>query len=91
MFPQLEIGADPEGVARYAREIERMGFDGLAVFDHVLGAHPDRPGGWSGPYTHESLFHEPFVLYGYLAAITTRLELVTSVIILPQRQAALVA
>ena len=91
MFPQLEIGADPEGVARYAREIERMGFDGVAVFDHVLGAHPDRPGGWSGPYTHESLFHEPFVLYGYLAAITTRLELVTSVIILPQRQAALVA
>lgn len=91
VFPQLEIGADPTVIARYATEIERMGFDGIVVFDHVLGAHPERPGGWTGPYTHESMFHEPFVLYGYLAAITERLELVTSVIILPQRQAALVA
>lgn len=91
VLPQLEIGTDPEVIARYAREIEEMGFDGVVVFDHVLGAHPDRPGGWSGPYTHESLFHEPFVLYGFLAAITKKLELVTSVIILPQRQAVLVA
>jgi probable F420-dependent oxidoreductase len=91
VLPQLEIGADPEVIARYAREIEAMGFDGVVIFDHVLGAHPDRPGGWSGPYTHESMFHEPFVLYGFLAAITKKLELTTSVIILPQRQAALVA
>lgn len=91
VLPQLEIGADADVIARYAREIEEMGFDGVVVFDHVLGAHPDRPGGWSGPYTHESMFHEPFVLYGFLAAITKTLELVTSVIILPQRQAALVA
>lgn len=91
VFPQTEIGAEPEGVAHYVRELERMGFDHMVVYDHVLGAHPDRPGGWHGPYTHESLFHEPFVLFGYLAAITARLELATSVIILPQRQAALVA
>jgi probable F420-dependent oxidoreductase len=91
VFPQLEIGTDPKVIARYATEIERMGFDGIVVFDHVLGAHPDRQGGWTGPYTHESMFHEPFVLYGYFAAITERVELVTSVIILPQRQAALVA
>jgi probable F420-dependent oxidoreductase len=91
VFPQLEIGTDPGTIARYAREIERMGYDGIVVFDHVLGAHPDREGGWGGPYTHASMFHEPFVLYGYLAGIATRLELVTSVIILPQRQTALVA
>lgn len=91
VLPQLEIGTDPDVIARYARGIERMGYDGVVVFDHVLGAHPDRPGGWTGPYTHESMFHEPFVLYGYLAAVTTTLELITSVIILPQRQAALVA
>lgn len=96
VFPQLEIGAEPDGVARYAREIERMGYDHLAIYDHVLGVHPDRPPGWTGPYasapyTHESLFHEPFVLFGYLAAITSRLELVTAVIVLPQRQTALVA
>jgi len=96
VFPQLEIGADPAEIARYAREVERMGFDHLVIYDHVLGAHPDRPPGWSGPharapYTHESLFHEPFVLFGYLAGITRRLELTTAVIILPQRQTALVA
>jgi len=91
VFPQLEIGADPADLARYARELERMGFDHMVIYDHVLGAHPDRPGGWTGPYTHASLFHEPFVLYGYLAAIVTRLELATAVIILPQRQTALVA
>ncbi len=91
VFPQLEIGAEPAEIARYVRELERMRFDHMVIYDHVLGAHPDRPGGWTGPYTHESLFHEPFVLYGYLAAITTRLELATAVIILPQRQTALVA
>lgn len=91
VFPQLEIGARPEDVATYVRALERMGFDHMVIYDHVLGAHPERPGGWSGPYTWESLFHEPFVLFGYLAAITTRLELATAVIILPQRQAALVA
>jgi len=91
VFPQLEIGTDPADIARYARELERLGFDHLVIYDHVLGADPDRPGGWSGPYTKDSLFHEPFVLYGYLAAVTTRLGLATAVIILPQRQAALVA
>ncbi len=91
VFPQLDSGTDPAEIARYVRELERMGFDHLVIYDHVLGAHPDRPGGWTGPYTHESLFHEPFVLFGYLAAVTTRLELATAVIILPQRQTALVA
>jgi probable F420-dependent oxidoreductase len=96
VFPQLEIGTDPAEIARYARELERMGYDHLAIYDHVLGAHPDRAPGWTGPYarapyTHESLFHEPFVLFGYLAAVTTTLELATAVIVLPQRQAALVA
>lgn len=91
VFPQLEIGSDPAAIARYARELERMGFDHMVIYDHVLGADPDRPGGWTGPYTFRSQFHEPFVLYGYLAAITTRLELATAVIILPQRQTALVA
>jgi probable F420-dependent oxidoreductase len=93
VFPQLEIGSDPANVARYAREIERIGYDHLVAYDHVLGAHPDRPDKrpWTGPYTHESLFHEPFVLFGYLAGMGSRLELAPAVIILPQRQTALVA
>lgn len=91
VFPQLEIGTDVSDIARYARALEELGYDHVVVFDHVLGADPDRPGGWTGPYDHRSMFHEPFVLYGYLAGATTRLRLATAVIVLPQRQTALVA
>lgn len=91
VFPQLEIGTDPDAIARYARTIEDLGYDHIVIFDHVLGADPSRPGGWTGVYDHRSMFHEPFVLYGFLAAITTRLRLATAVIVLPQRQTALVA
>lgn len=91
VFPQLEIGTDPETIATYARTLEELGYDHIVIFDHVLGADANRPGGWTGVYDHRSMFHEPFVLYGYLAAITTRLRLATAVIVLPQRQTALVA
>ena len=91
VFPQLEIGTDPDAIAKYARTVEELGYDHLVIFDHVLGADANRPGGWTGVYDHRSMFHEPFVLYGYFAAITTRLRLATAVIVLPQRQTALVA
>ena len=91
VFPQLEIGADPDAIATYARTVEQLGYDHLVIFDHVLGADASRPSGWTGAYDHRSMFHEPFVLYGYLAAITTRIRLATAVIVLPQRQTALVA
>ncbi len=91
VFPQTEIGADPAAVTRYAQTAEALGYDYLLAYEHVLGANPERPGGWHGPYTHESLFHEPFVLFSYLAAQTTSLEFVTGILILPQRQTALVA
>ena len=96
IFPQLEIGNDPAVIRDYAQAVEAMGFDHILVYDHVLGAHPDRfkdlyDGKFRPPYNHESIFHEPFVLFGYLAALTTRIELATGIIILPQRQAALVA
>src|SRR6266849_5928196 len=68
-----------------------MGYTHILTFDHVLGANPDRPGGWKGPYTYRHSFHEPFVLFGFLAAATRRVELVTGILILPQRQTALVA
>ncbi len=91
VLPQLEIGADPAVIAYYATAIEDMGYDFVLAYDHVLGAHPDRPGGWTGLYTHASQFHEPFVLFGFLAGIVKKLELVTGIIVLPQRQTALVA
>ncbi len=88
-FPQTEIGADPVVIRDYAQAVEGLGYSHLVVFDHVLGADPTHRPGWQG-YTHRSMFHEPFVLFGYLAALT-HLELVPAVIILPQRQTALVA
>jgi probable F420-dependent oxidoreductase len=91
VFPQTEIGSDPRVIREFAQGAEEAGFHHLLVYDHVLGADRNRPGGFRGPYDKDTPFHEPFVLFGYLAAATTRIELVTGVIILPQRQAALVA
>jgi probable F420-dependent oxidoreductase len=91
VLPQTEIGNDPAAIKAYAEAVEDMGFTHILVFDHVLGANPDRPGGWKGPYTYRHGFHEPFVLFGFLAAATRQVELVTGIVILPQRQTALVA
>ena len=91
VFPQTEIGADPAGIRAYAQAVQQMGYEHLVAYDHVLGADPSVRPGWSGPYTSESMFHEPMALFGYLAAIAPNLELATAVIILPQRQAVLVA
>jgi len=91
VFPQTEIGPDPGGVAAYAQAAQELGYEHLAVFDHVLGADRASHPGFAGPYDVDSMFYEPFVLFGYLAGLAPGLELVTSVIILPQRQTALVA
>ena len=90
VFPQTEIGADPGAIRAYARRVEELGFGHLLAYDHVLGADPRVHAPWTGPYDVDTTFHEPFVLYGYLAGLTS-LELVTGIIILPQRQTALVA
>ena len=91
VFPQTEIGSDPAGVREYARAAEGMGYNHIIAFDHVLGANAESRSGWSGAYRHTDAFHEPFVLYGFLAGVTDSIELVTAVIILPQRQTALAA
>ncbi|HZX08716.1 LLM class F420-dependent oxidoreductase [Kribbella sp.] len=90
VFPQLEIGADPAVVREWTTTVEAAGYSHVLAYDHVLGADPANRPGWTG-YTDKSLFHEVFVLFGYMAAITTTLELVTGVLVLPQRQTALVA
>jgi probable F420-dependent oxidoreductase len=90
VFPQTEIGGDPGAVRAYAQRVEELGYTHILAYDHVVGADPAVHQGWQGPYNIDSTFHEPFVVFGYLAAITS-LELVTGVIILPQRQTVLVA
>jgi probable F420-dependent oxidoreductase len=91
VFPQTEIGASPSGIKDYVQATEDLGYAHLLTYDHVLGADARQYPGWNGPYTHNDLFHEPFVLFGYLAALTRRLEFVSGVLILGQRQTALVA
>jgi probable F420-dependent oxidoreductase len=91
VFPQTEFGDDPIAIRDYAQAAEQMGYQHLLIYDHVLGASTASRPDWRGPYTSDTPFHEPFVLFGYLAGLTRQLELVTGVIILPQRQTALVA
>jgi probable F420-dependent oxidoreductase len=91
VFPQTEFGNDPAAIKDYAQAAEGLGYEYLLVYDHVLGAHPDREPRLTGPYTHQHPFHEPMVLFGFLAAVTKRLQLTTGILILPQRQTALVA
>lgn len=92
VFPQTEIGSDPAVIREFAQTAEALGYTHLLAYDHVLGAvHQGREPRLTGPYTEETPFHEPFVLFGYLAGLTATIELVTGVLILPQRQTALVA
>ncbi len=91
VFPQTEIGADPSAIRDFAQAVEDLGYDHLATYDHVLGAATTNRPGWIGAYAIQDMFHEPFVLFGYLAGLTRRIEFVTGILILPQRQTALVA
>jgi probable F420-dependent oxidoreductase len=92
VYPQTELGGDPEAVRRIGRAAEELGFDHLLAYDHVLGAeHDDRFPPLIGPYTERDPFHDPLVMFAHLAAMTERIGFITGVIILPQRQTALVA
>ena len=92
VYPHQEIGDDPARIAAFAQAAEDLGYAHIVAYDHVLGADPaNRPSWWKGAYTHRDAFHEPFVLFGYLAAITKKIELAFGIVILPQRQTALVA
>jgi probable F420-dependent oxidoreductase len=92
VFPTTEIGNDPIVVRDFAQAAENLGYVRLTAYDHILGAdHADRTPPLTGPYTQHDRFHEPMVLFGYLAGLTSRIELATGVMILPQRQAVLVA
>lgn len=91
VFPQTELGGDPSAVRAYGQRVEELRFTHLLAYDHVVGADPAVYKDWAGPYDISTTFHEPLVMFGYLAAVTTTLELVTGIIILPQRQTVLVA
>jgi probable F420-dependent oxidoreductase len=92
VYPQIELGGDPIAVGRFGRAVEELGFDHLLAYDHVLGAvHADRTPPLTGPYTELDPFHDPLVMFAYLAGITERIGFATGILVLPQRQTALVA
>ena len=91
VFPQTEIGTDAGVIHEFSQAAEQLGYRHILAYDHVLGANPASRPDWRPPYTNRSTFHEPFVLFGYLAGLTKTIELVSGVLILPQRQTALVA
>jgi probable F420-dependent oxidoreductase len=92
VYPQIELGGDPRAVREIGIAVESLGFDHLLAYDHVLGAvHADRTPPLTGPYTETDPFHDPLVMFAYLAGLTERIELATGILILPQRQTALVA
>jgi probable F420-dependent oxidoreductase len=92
VYPQIELGGDPIAVGKFGRAVEQLGFDHLLAYDHVLGAvHAHRTPPLTGPYTEHDPFHDPLVMFAYLAAITERISFGTAILVLPQRQTALVA
>ena len=90
-LPGPELGADPAALGEFAQRVEALGYHHLVVYDHVLGVNVASRPGWDGAYSAADAFHDPFVLFGYLAALTTSIELSVQVLILAQRQTALVA
>lgn len=91
VYPQTEYGNDPIAIKDYAQTAEDLGFHHILAYDHILGANPERPEDWQGPYTYKNPFYEPFILFSYMAASTNQIKFATGIIILPQRQTALVA
>ena len=91
VYPQTEYASDPAAIRTYARTAEALGYTHVLAYDHILGANPERPGGWQGPYTYQDPFQEPFVLFSHMAALTEKLSFITGIVILPQRETALVA
>jgi probable F420-dependent oxidoreductase len=89
LFPTRDIGTDPAKIRDFAQAVEDLGFHGIEVADHVFGAAPR--GDWKPTYSEHDPFHETFTTMAFIAAVTKKVELCSGVLILPQRQAGLVA
>ena len=92
VYPQTELHGDPSAVRELGLAVERLGFDHLLAYDHVLGVvHAGRERPLPGVYSEVDPFHDPLVMFGYLAGITERIGFASGVMVLPQRPTALVA
>ena len=86
-----EVGGDPAAIREFAQAAEEIGYQDLSAPDHVLGVNAASRPEWGDRNTSADLFHDPFVLFGFLAGCTQKIEFSTQVLILAQRQAVLVA
>jgi probable F420-dependent oxidoreductase len=91
VYPQVEVESDPVAIRDYTQAVEELGFSHILTYSHDLGANPDRPGGWQGPYTYRDPFMEPLVLFSFMAGFTQTIEFTTGILIAPQRQTVLLA
>ncbi len=91
IYPHFEFGSDPAAIKDYAQTAEALGYTHIGADDHIIGPNPNRPGGWRGWVTYQTEFHEPFVLFAFMAAATRTIEFETCVLLLPQRQTVLTA
>lgn len=91
IYPHFELGSNPAAIRAFAQTAEELGYAHIGADDHVIGPNPDRPGGWTGWVTYKTPFFEPFVLFGFMAGVTQKIEFSTCVLLLPQRQTTLVA
>jgi probable F420-dependent oxidoreductase len=90
-LPLTDVGGDPTTVRDFAQAAEGLGYDYLAGTDHVLGVNAGSRPDWGNRNTSADFFHDPFVLFGFLSACTSKIEFSTEVLILAQRQTVLVA
>jgi probable F420-dependent oxidoreductase len=91
LYPQFEFGSDPAAIRDYAQTTEELGYSHISAYEHIIGVNPERPGGWDRPFTYETCFFEPITLFSFMAGVTQKIGYLTRVLILPQRQTALVA
>jgi probable F420-dependent oxidoreductase len=91
LYPQIEFGSDPAAIRDYAQTAEELGYSHISAYEHIIGVNPERPGGWDRPFTYETCFFEPITLFSFMAGVTQKIGYLTRVLILPQRQTALVA
>lgn len=91
VYPQNEFSSDPSAIKEFTQTAEELGYTHILAYDHVLGANPPDPDNWQGPYTHKDSFQEVFSLFSYMAGFTEKIEFATGVLVLPQRNAVLVA
>lgn len=90
IYPQVELGGDAESLRRFGTAAEELGYDHLVMYDHVVGVASEGRDHLA-LYNERSPFHDPLVAFAHLAGLTRRIELVTGILIAPQRQTVLLA